>query len=65
MIEEKLYKVELSGRCFHVIANNFAEAEQFAMKVIEEYKIQNNPIYRIELNGKVYRPKTKTITIDV
>lgn len=59
MIEEKLYEIEGSGYLFYVVANDFGEAEKIANEV------SINKIYTITLKGKVYRPKTKTVTIDI
>lgn len=67
MIEETLYKIEIPGYCFGVIANSYGEAETIAKQVFKSDKClqENVSIYRIYKDGYVYRPKTKTITIDV
>ena len=67
MIEETLYKIESQGYCFGVIANSYGEAETIAKEAIKSNKrLQGSTdIYRIYKDGYVYRPKTKTVTIDV
>lgn len=61
MIKETLYKVTFSQCIIYVIANNYAEAEKLALEAMNNSDI----IYNISKEGKVFRPKTKTITIDV
>lgn len=67
MIKETLYKIEIPGYCFGVIANSYGEAETIAKEAIKSDKClqANTNIYRIYKDGYVYRPKTKTVTIDV
>lgn len=66
MIEENLYVIELSGYTFNVIANSFAEAEKIALEVISiRDKYRGQHIYDIHKNGCVFRPKTKTITVEL
>lgn len=61
MIKETLYKATFSQCVIYVIANNYAEAEKLALGAMHNSDI----IYNISKEGKVFRPKTKTITIDV
>lgn len=61
MIKETLYKATFSQCVIYVIANNYAEAEKLALEAMHNSDI----IYNISKEGKVFRPKTKTITIDV
>lgn len=61
MIEEILYRVTFSQCVIYVIADSYAEAEKLALKAMHNQDI----IYNITKEGKVFRPKTKTITIDV